>query len=172
MGINVLNPLQEQTLKAGQKVYHDWTVRHHFVDGPIKVNSMMLVSCLVIIVYIVLSMLREFLQMYQQKWQYLFEPNNFISWLLYISGAIMVSPVFSDGKIADLHFSATSVTVFLSWFNLLLFLQRFDQVSHWLHLVSFFEYIFRWYRVNDLKRVSIHFRLESTWSCFWRFYKR
>lgn len=90
----------------------------------------MLISCLTIIVYIVLSMLREFLQMYQQKWQYLFEPNNFISWLLYISAVIMVSPVFTDGQITDLHFSATAVTVFLSWFNLLLFLQRFDQVRN------------------------------------------
>lgn len=92
-------------------------------------TTLILGSSLAIITYVVLSTLREFLQIYQQKWQYLLEPNNFISWLLYISAAIMVSPVFNGGHITDVHFSATSITVFLSWFNLLLFLQRFDQVK-------------------------------------------
>lgn len=101
---------------------------HRFVFNPIRVCTLMFATSIAIIIYIVLSTLREFLQIYQQKWQYLFEPNNFISWMLYISAAIMVSPVFNGGWISDLHFSATSLTVFLSWFNLLLFLQRFDQV--------------------------------------------
>lgn len=101
---------------------------HDFIDKQIDVSTMMMVSSIAIIIYIVCSMLREFLQIYQQKWQYLFEPNNFLSWMLYVSAAIMVSPVFT-GRITDLHFSATSTTIFLSWFNLLLFLQRFDQVS-------------------------------------------
>lgn len=91
---------------------------------------MMLVAGIAIIIYVVCSTMREFLQIYQQKWQYLFEPNNFISWMLYISAGIMVSPIFNGGWISDSHFSATSLTVFLSWFNLLLFLQRFDQVCY------------------------------------------
>lgn len=101
-----------------------------FIDKQINISTVMLVSGIFIVIYIVCSMLREFLQIYQQKWQYLFEPNNFISWMLYISAAIMVSPIFSGGWISDRHFSATSLTVFLSWFNLLLFLQRFDQVRN------------------------------------------
>ncbi|XP_055299666.1 transient receptor potential cation channel subfamily A member 1 isoform X2 [Sitodiplosis mosellana] len=107
-----------------------------FIDKQINVSTMMMVSGLAIIVYIVCSTMREFLQIYQQKWQYLFEPNNFISWMLYISAGIMVSPIFS-GHISDCHFSATSLTVFLSWFNLLLFLQRFDQVG--IYVVMFLE---------------------------------
>lgn len=121
---------QTQPLKSGHAYSNDY-VRHQFVDGPIRVTTLILASSLAIIIYIVLSTLREFLQIYQQKWQYLFEPNNLISWLLYISGAIMVSPVFNGGQISDVHFSATAITVFLSWFNLLLFLQRFDQVKQW-----------------------------------------
>lgn len=119
---------QVQPLKASHNYYNNWNVRQTFVEGPIRVNTMMLVASIAIIIYIVLSTCREFLQIYQQQWQYLFEKINFISWLLYISAAIMVSPVFNGGHITDLHFSATAVTVFLSWFNLLLFLQRFDQV--------------------------------------------
>lgn len=104
----------------------------------IKINTSMMVSAVAIIIYIVLSTLREFVQIYQQKWQYLFEPNNFISWMLYISAGIMVSPVFNGGWLSDTHFSATSITVFLSWFNLLLFLQRFDQVC----CISIFRFVF------------------------------
>lgn len=121
-------PFQTQSLKASHNAPNDY-VRHQLVDGPINVTTLILGSSLAIITYVVLSTLREFLQIYQQKWQYLLEPNNFISWLLYISAAIMVSPVFNGGHITDVHFSATSITVFLSWFNLLLFLQRFDQVK-------------------------------------------
>lgn len=101
-----------------------------FIDKQINISYAMMGSCIAIVIYIVLSMFREFLQIYQQKWQYLFEPNNFLSWMLYISAAIMVSPVFNGGWIVDAHFSATSIAVFLSWFNLLLFLQRFDQVCN------------------------------------------
>lgn len=120
--------LQSQFLRSTNHQHHEMSSGHRFVFNPIRVCTLMFVTSIAIIIYIVLSTLREFLQIYQQKWQYLFEPNNFISWMLYISAAIMVSPVFNGGWISDLHFSATSLTVFLSWFNLLLFLQRFDQV--------------------------------------------
>lgn len=100
-----------------------------FIDKQITVSTAMMVSGITIMIYVILSTFREFIQIYQQKWQYIFEPNNFISWMLYVSASIMVSPIFNGGWITDTHFSATSMTVFLSWFNLLLFLQRFDQVS-------------------------------------------
>ena len=88
----------------------------------------MMASGIAITVYISLNTLRELFQIYQQKWQYLLEPNNLVSWLLYTSAAVMISPIFNGGYVIDAHFSAASITVFLSWFNLLLFLQRFDQV--------------------------------------------
>jgi len=98
--------------------------RHEHVE----ITSIMMISGMAIAVYIILNSLREIVQLYQQKWHYLLEPINFISWLLYISAGMMISPMFGDGDIDDLNYSAASVTVFLSWFNLLLLLQRFDQV--------------------------------------------
>lgn len=44
--------------------------------------------------YVMLSTLREIVQIYQQRYHYLMEPINFVSWLLYIAAFIMVSPVF------------------------------------------------------------------------------
>lgn len=124
------------------KLIHSKTVHTHrvddvdphppdssFYDRQIYICPSMMMSGVVIMIYIFLRILREFIQIYQQKWQYLFEPNNFVSWMLYVSAAIMVSPIFNGGWVTDNHFSASSITVFLSWFNLLLFLQRFDQVS-------------------------------------------
>lgn len=96
-----------------------------------------MVSGVAIIIYILLSSLREIIQIYQQRYQYLLEPINFVSWLLYIAAAIMVSPIIMNGHKCDALFSAASLTVFLSWFNLLLYLQRFDQVG--IYVVMFLE---------------------------------
>lgn len=90
-----------------------------------------------ILIYIILQTLREVVQLYQQRYHYLLEPINFVSWLLYTAAVIMVSPIFMDGYTCDVLFSAASLTVFLSWFNLLLYLQRFDQVG--IYVVMFLE---------------------------------
>lgn len=95
----------------------------------------MLVSGIAILIYVLGNAIREIIQIYQQKWHYLFEPNNLVSWLLYTSALCMI--LCMHGQISDLHYSAASMTVFLSWFNLLLFLQRFDQVG--IYVVMFLE---------------------------------
>lgn len=93
-------------------------------------RSTALVFCAVaIVVYIVLNSLRELIQVYQQRIHYILEIVNLISWILYISSLIMVSPILTPGGyVTTMHYSAASIAVFLSWFRLLLFLQRFDQV--------------------------------------------
>lgn len=96
----------------------------------------MWISAVAILVYILGSAIREIIQLYQQKWHYLLEPANFISWMLYMGALAMVSCVFL-GEIGERHYSAASLTVFMSWFNLLLFLQRFDQVG--IYVVMFLE---------------------------------
>lgn len=97
----------------------------------------MWISGVAILIYILGNAVREVVQIYQQKWHYLLEPANFISWLLYICAVVMVSCVFWGQTITKEHLSAASLTVFLSWFNLLLFLQRFDQVG--IYVVMFLE---------------------------------
>ncbi|XP_055841989.1 transient receptor potential cation channel subfamily A member 1 isoform X1 [Episyrphus balteatus] len=96
------------------------------------------VCAIAIVAYITLNSLREILQMYQQRLHYILEIVNLISWVLYISTLIMVVPVFiNHGRITNIHYSAASIAVFLSWFRLLLFLQRFDQVG--IYVVMFLE---------------------------------
>ncbi|EDS35491.1 ANKTM1 [Culex quinquefasciatus] len=107
------------------------------IEGQMVITTTTLASGLGVIAYIVCNALRELVQVYQQKWNYLIEPINLISWVLYFSAIAMVWPIFVDGRCVSENFSSASVTVFLSWFNLLLFLQRFDQVG--LYVVMFLE---------------------------------
>lgn len=101
-----------------------------------KNSTAIIVSGSIIFIYIVGSSLREIVQAYQKKWHYLLEPINFVSWLLYISSAIMLTSMFHS-EISEIHYTSSAITVFLSWFNLLLFLQRFDQVG--IYVVMFLE---------------------------------
>lgn len=97
----------------------------------------MLVSGNIVLIYILGSSIREIIQLSQQRHHYLLEPINFVSWLLYINAIIMISPIFTNGNVCDYLFSSASFTIFLSWFNLLLHLQRFDQIG--IYVVMFLE---------------------------------
>lgn len=93
-------------------------------------------SAVTIVVYICLNTIHELFQAYQQRWHYLLDPINLVSWLLYISASVTVVPIFT-GNVMPIQYSCASLTVFLSWFNLLLLLQRFDQVG--IYVVMFLE---------------------------------
>ncbi|KAF4531899.1 hypothetical protein B566_EDAN000928 [Ephemera danica] len=70
----------------------------------------MSMSGMAILVYIGLSALREGLQVYQQRWHYLLDPFNLVSWLLYISAAAMVIPLFTGG-LANVQFDQVGIYV-------------------------------------------------------------
>ncbi|KAJ1525322.1 hypothetical protein ONE63_010144 [Megalurothrips usitatus] len=91
---------------------------------------------IVIVLYVVVNTLRELLQLYQQRGAYLLDASNLVPWLLYISAACTVLPMFA-GVFHEQQVSCASLMVFLAWFNLLLFLQRFDRVG--IYVVMFLE---------------------------------
>lgn len=109
----------------------------YYYSGKIEVNSGMFISGAVIFTYVLACLLREIIQLSQKRYHYLFEPVNFVSWLLYINTLIMISPIFTNGYVNDFLFSSASFTIFLSWFSLLLHLQRFDQIG--IYVVMFLE---------------------------------
>ncbi|XP_043651010.1 transient receptor potential cation channel subfamily A member 1 isoform X2 [Drosophila teissieri] len=113
-------------------------IRLDSCEERINRTTAILFCAVVIVVYILLNSMRELIQIYQQKVHYILETVNLISWVLYISALVMVTPAFQpDGAINTIHYSAASIAVFLSWFRLLLFLQRFDQVG--IYVVMFLE---------------------------------
>lgn len=78
----------------------------------------------VIMFYVIFNTIRESLQMYLQRWNYMLDLSNMVSCLLYVSATAMVLPIFSE-HITWLIVPYAATTIFLSWFNLLLYLQRF-----------------------------------------------
>jgi transient receptor potential cation channel subfamily A protein 1 len=107
------------------------------MGDSIKLDSGMFVSGTVIFVYILISTIREIVQVCQKRHHYLLDPMNLVSWFLYGNALIMITPIFTNGQVCSYLFSAASLTVFLSWFNLLLHLQRFDQIG--IYVVMFLE---------------------------------
>lgn len=133
-GYNVIE-LEESDLN--NSTFNDTDILRTSSKEKLVTGNGMVLSGMVIFTYVVLSALREIIQFGQQRYHYLFDPNNFVSWLLYINALFMISPIFRGGLICDYLYSAASMTVFLSWFNLLLHLQRFDQIG--IYVVMFLE---------------------------------
>ncbi|XP_045463564.1 transient receptor potential cation channel subfamily A member 1 isoform X3 [Harmonia axyridis] len=102
----------------------------------VEISTVIYVSALGILGCLGLGVIKEGIQFYQQKWMYLLDPINLVTWILYGAAMVMVLPILG-GEFHDLHFSCASIVVFLSWFNLLLLLQRFDQVG--IYVVMFLE---------------------------------
>ncbi|XP_066908151.1 transient receptor potential cation channel subfamily A member 1 isoform X3 [Halyomorpha halys] len=86
-----------------------------------------------ILLYVAVNALREMHQLLQQRWQYLMDPTNLASWMLYLSATLMVLPLSAE----QIQVPCAAITVFLSWFTLLLNLQRFDLVG--IYVVMFLE---------------------------------
>lgn len=97
-------------------------------------TTSMYISSIIILIYIIFSIIKELIQLKQTKGHNILEISNLISWMLFVFSFMMIMPMFPCGGeehiVTNLHYTAASITVFLSWFRLLLFLQRFDQVMY------------------------------------------
>ncbi|XP_048762327.2 transient receptor potential cation channel subfamily A member 1-like isoform X2 [Ostrea edulis] len=94
-----------------------------------------LVTALVFL-FLIINVIKEIVQMAQQRVRYFLDPNNLLEWVLYMSTAVFIAPVlfhYSD----TLNMEAGAVAIFLAWFNCLLFLQRFDVFG--IYVVMFLE---------------------------------
>ena len=60
-----------------------------------------------------------------QKLAYFLDLTNLLEWVLYVTSAVFIGPFFA-GQAEQWQWQCGAVAVFLAWFNLLLFLQRYD----------------------------------------------
>ncbi|KAL5285092.1 TRPA1 family protein [Megaselia abdita] len=113
----------------------------YVITDRIYPTASMYVSSIIILIYIIFSFIKELIQLKQTKCQNILEISNLISWMLFVFSFMMILPVFSfmgqEHVVTNVHYTAASITVFLSWFRLLLYLQRFDQVG--IYVVMFLE---------------------------------
>ena len=73
-----------------------------------------------------------------QKRNYFQDITNLWEWVLYITSAVFIGP-FVVGKTSSAQWQCAAIAVFLAWFNLLIFLQRYG-VCSWQFIIPFLAY--------------------------------
>ncbi|GFO25172.1 transient receptor potential cation channel subfamily a member 1 [Plakobranchus ocellatus] len=86
--------------------------------------------------YSAANILKEILQIITQKRKYFQDFGNAVEWSLYVSSLLFVVP-FLGGFSCHWQWEIGAIAVFLSWFNALVFLQRFDFFG--IYVVMFIE---------------------------------
>ncbi|KAL5022254.1 hypothetical protein ScPMuIL_001409 [Solemya velum] len=102
-------------------------------DG-ITVNNKL--SMWIVMIFCSLNVLKEILQIVQQKKKYFLDLTNALEWVLYITTVVFIAP-FLFGMSCHFQWEAGALAVFLAWFNCLLFLRRFDLFG--IYVVMFLE---------------------------------
>lgn len=76
-----------------------------------------------VFIFAAMNMVKELVQIYQQRWHYFLDTVNYMEWSLYATAMLFTAPT-----LFKLHFiyrwEYGSLAVFIAWFNLLLYLQR------------------------------------------------
>ncbi|KAM4688925.1 transient receptor potential cation channel subfamily A member 1 [Discoglossus pictus] len=96
------------------------------------------VCMILVLVMSVFGMIKELVQMFQQKCMYLLDASNLIDWSIYISSVIFISSVCKNTlTMSAWQWQFGSAAVFTSWVNFLIYLQRFE--SFGIYIVMFWE---------------------------------
>lgn len=101
-----------------------------------KFNSTHRISVFVVLIFCSLNILKEIVQIFQQRARYFQDLTNLLEWVLYISVMLYITP-FLCFEPMNWQWETGAIAVFLAWFNCLLFLQRFDFFG--IYVVMFLE---------------------------------
>ncbi|XP_063779984.1 transient receptor potential cation channel subfamily A member 1 isoform X2 [Pseudophryne corroboree] len=95
--------------------------------------------CMSIVMFMsILGILKELVQMVQQKLKYLLDSSNALDWIIHISSIIFVSSLCKESlSMSFLQWQAGAFAVFSSWVNFLIYLQRFE--TYGIYIVMFWE---------------------------------
>ncbi|XP_068090926.1 transient receptor potential cation channel subfamily A member 1 [Hyperolius riggenbachi] len=96
-------------------------------------------SCMGMVMFMsIFGIMKELVQMYQNKLQYLLDSSNLIDWAIQISSIIFVSSVCKPTlSLSYWQWQAGAVAVFTYWVNFLIYLQRFE--TYGIYIVMFWE---------------------------------
>ncbi|OXA64028.1 Transient receptor potential cation channel subfamily A member 1 [Folsomia candida] len=90
-----------------------------------------------------ICLLREGINIWRQKWNYILNSSNWVFWVMNVACLVMTVSKLTETE--DFINPSASLATFLSWFYLLLFLQRFDGVG--IYIVMFSEILHTLLRV-------------------------
>ncbi|XP_034025950.1 transient receptor potential cation channel subfamily A member 1b [Thalassophryne amazonica] len=98
-----------------------------------------LYMCMILVVVMnVYSIVKEVLQITQQRWNYFRDSSNFCDWTSAIFSLLFIIPLMLNSN-GTIHWQAGAFAVLHSWIGFLLYLQRFDRVG--IYVVMFGEII-------------------------------
>lgn len=88
-----------------------------------------------ILVFAVIHIMKEFLQIYMQRWTYFKDFSNYLDWTLYITSFLFMVPFVTTPKLLDEWFSSMKdprslwivgiLAIFVCYTNMMLFLRRY-----------------------------------------------
>ena len=80
----------------------------------------------IVMVMLLVNMLKEFVQMYQQRLAYVADLVNYVEWTLYVTSTIFILPMLVSGQLHMFQWKCGAIAIFFAWFNLLMYLQRYS----------------------------------------------
>uniref|UniRef100_A0A8C5MP51 Transient receptor potential cation channel subfamily A member 1 n=1 Tax=Leptobrachium leishanense TaxID=445787 RepID=A0A8C5MP51_9ANUR len=102
-------------------------------------NSNFIKVCMgIVLIMSILGIVKEIVQIVQQKIKYLMDGSNIIDWTIHVSSIIFVSSMWHTTFAMDhWQWQCGAVAAFTSWVNFLIYLQRFE--SYGIYIVMFWE---------------------------------
>ncbi|XP_030838803.1 transient receptor potential cation channel subfamily A member 1-like isoform X3 [Strongylocentrotus purpuratus] len=121
--------------------HHNVSMTGH-PDLHIKRNALtdfQYICVIIIIFYCGVNIIKEFLQLSQQKWRYFIDPTNYMEWALYITSAMFVGPFLIQDDTPTTHSQWVfgAFAIFFAWFNLLLYQQKVGSIG--IYVVMFLQ---------------------------------
>ncbi|XP_063307399.1 transient receptor potential cation channel subfamily A member 1 isoform X1 [Pelobates fuscus] len=107
---------------------------------PLEIKDTYFTKVCMGIVFImsIFGIIKELVQIVQQKAKYLMDSSNIIDWAIHVSSIIFVSSLCKPHLSLDFfHWQFGAIAVFASWVNFLIYLQRFE--SYGIYIVMFWE---------------------------------
>ncbi|XP_061460813.1 transient receptor potential cation channel subfamily A member 1 [Rhineura floridana] len=118
--------------------------------GPFEKKDSYFIKVCMSLVFIMslFGIVKEIIQLFQQKLKYLLDYSNLLDWTIYTTNIIFVSSLFIQLPVR-LQWECGAIAIFLSWMNFLLYLQRFE--SYGIYIVMFWEIL------RTLLRIAVVF---------------
>ncbi|XP_054620938.1 transient receptor potential cation channel subfamily A member 1b [Dunckerocampus dactyliophorus] len=115
------------------------------VPVSLKEQSLFLSFCMVMVLVMnIYAIIKEVLQIIQQRWNYIKDYSNQNDWFSAIFSLLFVIPLMANSQ-GSLHWQAGAMAVLQSWVGFLLYLQRFEGIG--IYVVMFGEIMRTLYRV-------------------------
>ncbi len=127
-------------------------LNENFISFKESATISQILSIWFIILYCLVNIILEIIQLVQDGWDYFSDIENYVQWIVYVSTSIFAVP-FLFNQSWHYQWVAGSIGVFSAYFGLLFLLGRFD--IYGIYVIMFFEILKTLLRVLSLFSILI-----------------